>query len=368
VKTSSWKPGAIARTIISGTSIVLAGFSALQRRIAESGFLNLAVGDWLAVVAKEVYDVDKIAGAFAAGNLTVDNTAGGVFSPGIGDVIARNTVTGKTYRNTAAFTLAAFETGKIVPFEAVEIGTDSNASPGDIAALETVLLGVTVTNASAFVGADEETDPELRVRALAKTGTLSPNGPSDAYLFLALGAKTTAGENAGVNRVRTIPDGAGTVSVYVATPTGAITGTIGDLTTPLGAVDEAIQVSSVPLGVTAPVASATLESIPITYEIWVDAEIGLTAAQIETLIAANLTTYLSVQPIGGRRKVAGSGFLFTDAIEGAIKCTKTGTDDQTIADFMIDLDMTAPAADVSIAATGAPVLDTITATVNLVTQ
>jgi len=107
-KTSSWKPGAVTRTIISGVSLALSAFSTLQQKIAESGFLNLATDDWLTIIAREVYNVERSEGTFAAGFVTLDNTAGGVFAPGVGDVIALNSSTGKTYRNTAAFTLAAF--------------------------------------------------------------------------------------------------------------------------------------------------------------------------------------------------------------------------------------------------------------------
>lgn len=361
VKTTSWKPGAVARTIIAGASIVLAGFSLLQQRIAQSGFLELAVGDWLTVVAKEVYNVDRDVGSFAAGECTLDNTGGGVFAPGIGDVIALNTTTGKTYRNTAAFTLAAFETGKIVPFEAIEIGADSTAAPADIDALETVLLGVTITNVSAIVGKDPESDADLRVRCLAKTGTLSPNGPADAYRFLALSAETDSGASAGVTRVTTVPDGAGGVTVYVATATGPVTGSIGDTTTPLGAVDEAIQTKATPLAVTSTTVSAIAAPIAVTYEIWLRSAIGLTVSEIGDAVSLALSNFLSTQPIGGSSKTGSAPFfVFVESLEAVI-AEAVGTAN------LISLEVTAPAADVAIAANEAAVLSGApTATINLV--
>src|SRR3989304_1758463 len=57
--TTTWKPGAVVRTIITGVAIVLAGFSRLQAAIAKSGFLGLAEGDWLTLVAFYVYDVTR---------------------------------------------------------------------------------------------------------------------------------------------------------------------------------------------------------------------------------------------------------------------------------------------------------------------
>ncbi len=359
VKTTSWKPGAVARTIIAGASIVLQAFSVLQAEIAKVGFLELSSGDWLAVVALQVYGVTKTTGTFAAGNLTLSNTAGGVFAPGVGDVIALNTATGKTYRNTVAFTIAAFETGVIVAFEAIEIGSDSTSPIGDIDALETVLLGVTVTNAAALVGEDAETDAALRTRSLAKTGPLSPNGPSDAYRFLSLSAKTDDGTPAGVTRVTTVPDGEGNVIVYVATASGPVTGSLGDTTTPLGAVDDDIQTLAVPLAVTATTTSAIANAVVVKYTIWLRSTIGLTEPEITALIATSLTNFMASQPIGGSRKVPGGGFVFTDAIEAAI-ASAVGTTS------LIDIDLTTPAADVVIAANEAPAIGTITPTVILI--
>jgi len=359
VATTSWKPGAIARTIISGVAIVLAAFSTLQQRIAESGFLELAAGDWLTIVAREVYGVERSVGSFAAGNLTLDNTAGGLFTPGIGDVIVSNSTTGKTFRNTAAFVLNPFQVGLVVPFEAVEIGADSTSAPADIDTFETVLLGVTVTNPIAFVGQDPETDAALRERCLAKTGVLSPNGPADAYRFLATSAVTTLGVPAGITRVRTVPDGAGNVEVIVATATGPVTGIIGDPSTPLGAVDEAIQTQCVPLAVTATVSSAVAATIAVTYTLWVKNTIGLTVSQIQTLIATALATFLSTQPISGSRKVPGPGFVFVEQLEGVI-AEAIGTAN------LVDVQVSVPAADVAIAANGAPVLGTVTPTVTIV--
>ena len=359
VKTTSWKPGAIARTIIAGNSIVLSGLSLLQQRIAESGFLELSSGDWLTVVAKEVYNVERNNGTFASGDVTLTNTAGGVFAPGIGDVIALNTTSGKTYRNTAAFALGVAPDSVIVPFEAIELGADSTASGGDIDDLETVLLGVTVTNAAALVGKDPETDADLVTRSLAKTGTLSPNGPGDAYRFVALSAETTSGQPAGVTRVTVTPDGMGNVAIVVADGAGTLAGTVGDLSTPLGAVDEAIQTQVVPLAVTATVTAATPQVVAITYEVWTKAASGVTATQLGDAIDLALTNYLAVVDIGGVRKVAGPGFVFLDALESVIG-NVVGQEN------LIDLDVTVPAADLAIGASSAPVAGTPSRTINIV--
>lgn len=358
VETTSWKPGAIARAIITAVAAVLAVFSALVAAIASGGFLLLAAGDWLEVKARHDYGVEKITGTFAAGDVLLTNSGGGVYNVAIGDLVVRHETSGKTYRNTAAFTLNASSTAT-VPVQAIELGSDSSAVPDTITEFETPLAGVTVTNPAALVGLDQESDTQLQDRCLAKLGELSENGPSDAYASIALSATTTNGEPAGVTRVTTVPDGAGGVDVYVATATGAVTGTVGDPSTPLGAVDEAIQTQVVPLAVTATVQSATALTIAVTYEVWVRASIGLTESEVQTLIENAITAFLASQPVGGSRKVAGGGFVFLEALGAAIT-------DAVGTAYLIDLAVAAPASDTAVSATQAPVAGTLTSTVNLV--
>jgi phage-related baseplate assembly protein len=359
VATTSWKPGAIARTIIACVAIVLSAFSTLQARIAESGFLELASGDWLTLVARYVFGVERDEGTFAAGNVQLDNTGGGVFAIGVGDLIVSNSSTGKQYRNTAAFSLAALEEEKIVPVEAIEIGADSTSAAGTIDTIVTTMLNVTVTNPTALVGLDPDTDPELREKCQAKTGTLSPNGPADAYRYIALSAEKDDGSTTGVTRVTTIPDGEGRVYVWVANASGTLTGTVGDTTTDLGAVDAAIQEQCVPLAVTAVVDSAVALTIDVTYQVWVRNTTGFTSEQLEEAIATYLATFMASQPINGSRKVAGQGYVFKQAIEAAI-ASVVGTT------HLIDKSISLPAADVAVDEDEAPVLGTVLGTVTVV--
>lgn len=351
--TTSWKSGAVVRTLITGTAIVLAASSQLQAAIAKSGFLALATGDWLTLVAFYVYGVTRDIGSFASGYITLDNTGGGVYSGAIGDLVVTNTTTGKSYRNTAAFSIGSMETGVIVAVEALELGADSTAAPGDIDAFETVLLGVTVSNAAALVGTDEEDDATLRLRCLEKTGTLSPNGPRDAYAYVARSTLDSTGAAIGVTRVRTIADGVGGVDVYLATGSGGVTGTVGDETTDLGAIDAAIQEMAAPLAITATVQTATALAVAVTYELWLLDTITLTESEIDDAIALALTTYLSAVPIGGYIISPASGRIYVSALESVIGSAVEG---------VIEVVVTAPAADIAVDVDEATVAGTITAT------
>ncbi len=355
VRTTSWKSGAVVRSMIASFAVVLSGLSHMQAQLAKMGFIEHAEGEWLTKVAYYVYGVDRDLGSFAAGTFTFDNASGAVYSGSPGDLIVSSSVTGKEYRNTAAYTIGALATGVEIDFEAVELGSASSAGAGDVDTMVTALTGVTVTNATAIVGTDEEDDATLRLRCREKLGALSPNGPADAYAYFARSARKDDGTSAGVTRVRVIPDGTGTVDVYIATASGAVTGTIGDTSTALGAVDDAIQRNVVPLCVTANIASVSTVVVPVTYEIWVRSTIGLTDEQVETTIQTALETFFATHPIGGEIILPAGGKLYVDALRAAIA-------DALPPRSLVKLSITLPAADVSLAEDEVATLGTLTAT------
>lgn len=356
VTTTGWKPGAVVRTIIAALAIILAAFSELQAAIAKSGFLDLAENAWLTLLARYVYDVERDTGAFASGDVTLTNGTGSIYSGDPGDLIFLNSTTGKTYRNAAAFSLGSLGT-ITVAVEALELGIASNAAAGQIDALVTTLNGVTVTNSSALVGADEESDALLRLRCRESLGALSPNGPRDAYAYFARSAKNTDGTSIGVTRCEVIPDGYGNVTVYVATASGEVTGDPDNPDTALGAVNAAIQGKVVPDGVTAIIASATPKVVAVTYELWLRDTTGLTEAQVTALVSAALTSVIGETPIGGERidLEDSAGYVFVDALEAAI-------DDALPVGAVLKRTLTLPAADVGVIVSEAPVAGTITPT------
>lgn len=359
VTTTSWKPGAVTRTIIAVIAIILAAFSQLISLVTKGGFLDLSEADWLTAKAKYDYDVDRIVGAFATGVVTLTNTAGGVFGrvqPG--DLVVANEITGALYTNTAEFSLNAVVTSADVPVRAVEMGTASNASAGEITKVVSAMSGVTCTNALALLGLDQEEDEPLRTRCRQKTGTLSPNGPHDAYSYFARSATRPDGSSIGVNRVRTIPDGFGGVDVYVATASVAVTGDPDDPATDLGIVNALLQTLAVPNGITLRTHSASLHAIAITYEIWVRTS-GLDDVTVKQKIQAALGAYLSGTPIGGEL-YSGSGFVYLEALKPVFGAALPG--------LVINLAVYAPSTNVAITATQAPVLGVVVPTVHFYTE
>lgn len=319
VKTTSWKPGAVVRTMITGVSVVAAGFTSLSAAIARGGFLELAEKKWLTLKAYYDYKIDRIEGDFATGEVTLTNAGGAIYVVPAEDLILRNAVTGALYRNTASFTLGALAT-LTIPVRAVEVGSAGSASPGDISELETPLNGVTCSNANALVGEDDEPDVSLRARCSEKLGALSPFGPWDAYTSAVRTAKRADGSSVGVRRVRVIGGGGdGTLLVVLATATGPVTGTLGDTASDLGAANLAVQQYAAPQGITAAVLSAVAAPIAVTYTAYVYNTTGLSDDQIKTLIAAELATFLSAQPIGGIIVPPDPGTIFADSLRAAIR-------------------------------------------------
>jgi uncharacterized phage protein gp47/JayE len=353
-KTTAWKPGSVVRTIIAGTSIVLSGFSELSAAIASGGFLDLATGSWLTLVAQYVFGVERQTGTFATGEVTLTNTSGSNYSGGADDLIVQNSTTGKEYRSTGAWSVAPFSTAD-VDVRAVEAGADSTSPPGEIDTLVTTLGGVTVSNTNQITGNDEEDDEELRRRCLERTGPLSPMGPKDAYGYAARSAVTSGGDAIGVTRVATEALGDGTVNVWVATDSGGVTGDAGDPETDLGAIAAAIYENAEPLSVEAIVDSATPLSTPITYELWIYTSSGLTEAEVKDLVEVALEELFASTPIGGHL-VGTLRRVYVSDIVAAI---------DSVAPEVFRVDVTVPAADFAVPIDNVPVLGTITATVNL---
>lgn len=295
---SSWSPLDPLRTVVAIVAAMLVTFLVTIAKLARSGFLELAEGDWLTILARDNYNVTRIGATFASGNVTLDNTGGGIFAFDLEQVVFKNTTTGKVYTNTAAFTLNALQTGVLVPVRALESGAASNAAPGEIDDFETTMLGVTVTNNAALAGQDEESDADLRQRCRDALGLLSACGPKAAYEFVC----KTPSLNGGV-QVRDVyfppPIGNGAFSIVVAGPDGAI----GDVSPIQSGVDTHAKplLNGVPTVLSAVNAPQTLE-----FDVFVRGSAGLSDSEWDDLIRPVVLAHVNALPIGGVRLTPGA--------------------------------------------------------------
>jgi phage-related baseplate assembly protein len=348
VTTTNWKPGAVVRTIIAAVAIVLSAFSTLIALIARGGYLDLAAGWWLTLLAKYVYGVDRLLASFAVGEVTLTNAGGGIYSWDPDDLLLE-TESGRQFRNVEAVALGS-STSVTIVVRAVTAGSENSAFAGEIDRLVPEIANVSCTNALALIGQDEEADPALKQRCLDKLGSLSPNGPIDAYAYIARSAKRADGSAIGVTRIRHTKDGFGNIDLYVADPSGAITSA-----DDLAAIAAEVKQKAEPYGVNARTHTATNVVVPVAYRIWLYNTLGLTQLQISQAIERSLASWARVVPIGGN-PIDGVGGIYRSAIEAAIgSATHEGV---KLPIFRIDL--VSPSADMLLSVPEVPVLGAIT--------
>lgn len=324
VNTTSWKSGAVVRTMIAGVSIMFSAYSNLVAQVTRSGFLELATGDWLTLVAYHVYGVERQAATFASGELFISNEGAGVYVFDAEDLIVQQPAgdgpgAGRTYRNTAPFSLGAGQVLSI-GIRATEAGAASSANPYSITELTTPLLNILCTNPSALVGADEQSDSDLRRECTELLGARSPMGPWDAYSSAVRNATRPDGSTLAITRTRSVPDGYGNVYIYCATDGGGVPGDPLDPLTDIGIAQQACEHWAEPLAVTSHALSATPVSVDITYELWMYNTSGVTEADVATRILDRLRGFFSIQPVGGNVAVEGEpGRIYLDAISAVIE-------------------------------------------------
>jgi hypothetical protein len=352
---STWQAGDPTRSLYHLESEVLSKVEDVVVGYIESGFLDYASGDWLKIVAKQGFNVDVPAATFATTEVVLTNSGGGVFQIDAGDLTLKNTLSGKTYRNTTGGTLPA-KVGSVngtltITVVAEEAGAASSAGSGEIDDLVTTLLKVTCSNPTAAVGTDEQAESVTRQQCRDKLGNLSPNGPRDIYSYV---AKTPAlvGTTA-VTRTRVFSSSdSGDVTLYIAGPSGAV----GESDRAL--VETGIATHATPLCVSVSVVAAIELAVPITYELWLYKSSGETASSAAAKVQAALGAMFATRPIGGDLiPPATTGKIYKSMIESVIRSTFPDA-------FRVVV--TAPASDVTMANNQVAVLSTVTPTVDLV--
>lgn len=360
---TAWQAGDPSRALFHLESEVLSSLESVVAGYIRAGFLDYAAelaasapsdpaaGMWLKILAEQVYGVDVPGAVRATTDCTLTNAGGGLYDDiEIGSITARNSSTGKTYRNTNAEILEPG--GEIsLTFEADEAGSESSAGVGEIDELVTEMLGVSITNPYAAVGVDEQAPSVTVQQCRDKLDSLSPNGAKGAYSYVARNSDLT-GINT-VTRVRVYPDSdTGDVLIYLAGPSGAVS------EDDRAAVEEAILEWATPLCITPTVVSASNMTVPITYSLWIYKSVNKTAAEIAEEVEAALEEMLAGREIGGDIVPPDStGKLYTSLIESTIR---------SLYPQAFRVSVSVPTTDTSLANGEVAALGTVTATINLV--
>jgi len=365
VPVDTWQPGDPTRSLYHLESEVLESLEGIVVGFIRSGFLDYAAQaaldnpsdpkarGWLNVVAKQVFNVDVPEATAATTDVVLTNTGGGYY-PDIaaGDLTFKCSLSKKTYTNTTGGTLASGPgTTLTVTVRADELGSDSSAGATEINELVTGLIGVTCSNPLAAVGTDEQ-DPATTVQQCRdKLGSLSPNGPKEAYSFVARNP-TLSGTTA-VTRPRVYGNSdIGEVTTYLAGPSGGVAEPDRVL------VEAAIVKWATPLCITPTVLAATNVTVNVTYALWIYKSVNKTEAEIKADIETALEQMFSTRAIGGDIiQPATSGSLYHSLIESTIREVFPQT-------FRVDV--ATPAGDTAITNGQVATLGTVTGNVQIV--
>lgn len=362
VNTTDWRPGAVVRTMITAFCVLFASCTNLIASIAKGGFLALAAKLWLTLVARYVYGIERFEATYATGLITFNNPTDNSYGPeAAGDVVVRNPVTGATYESTESLTLPP-SSSVTIAVRCQQQGSFGTSESGQITELQSPSFsGVEITNSLPLVGSDEEEDEALRTRCSEKAAARSPNGPREAYGYFARSAIRADGTTIGVTRVKAVLADDGLLHVYVALPTGAVSGDADDPDTDLGAIHDTLQRNAAPLDTTEITHSAVELPLNVNYVAYVYNTAGYTVDQIQLAIRDSLRAMMTATPIGGNL-FEGQGYLFLSDVYRAIGAASIEGVRLPIFRVVINF----PAGDTAIASGSVPLLDESNGVIHLI--
>lgn len=325
---TTWRPGDPTRTQFRGLARKLESADAIQSELAKANFITgpegeRAEGDWLKLRVKDVYGVEAEEATFSTPSVVLDNTGGGLFELDAQGLVVSASSTGATFRNQSAVTINPSETGVLVSLVADVAGAAGTVGVDEIDTIVSpALTGVEIASSTAAIGADAQSDVGLIEQALATLGALSPNGPADAYEFVARSEALTG--IAGVARAKADGDSTdGTVTVYVAAATAALDAPS------VAAIQAACDVWAQPLCSDATVVAGTPHTVSVTY--------ALTPAhpQAQDALEAALDAFYASVDFGGQisasalesiaHVVCGSTLISATATSAGIGTLAAGT-------------------------------------------
>jgi hypothetical protein len=350
---TSWTAGDPTRSLYHVLAEELNVLEQVAERYVASRFLDYAYAwavanndsQWLKLLADQDFGYVADEATYATCTIQLTNNGGGHYELETGQVTVRKPG-GASYHNTSTGILTIGPgTTLDLDFVCDEPGSDGSASIGEITEMVTGLLDVDCSNTTAAVGIDEESPLSIVAGCRAKLGALSPNGPADAYSYVATSADLTG--TSGVTRVVVVDDSTtGDVLVHLAGPSGAVSGA------DVALVQTAIATYATPLCITATAASATNRTIDIAYTLDIYTDVNETDAAIIAAVSTALDAMFVAHPIGGDS----NNELTTKLIEATIMGAFAG--------YAYGVTLTAPASSVGLTASQVAVKGTVAAVVN----
>lgn len=326
-QTTSWQSGAVQLILIRLFSRVWSQLTNVIAAIASGGFTSLATTNWLTLLARYVYGLERNAAQSTIGIIRLTSAAGSpTHTWAAGDLIVADAASGATVFN--AFTCTAGATlnpGTYVDieFKADVPGIAANIAPSTTLYMWTPLVGVTATNplvapSNTWIttpGQDEESDARLATRCLGRFEKLTYGNTEGAYRGWALDAVPE------ITRVTVLSaPGDGTVTLIGATSLGGLTGAQEtDIEDYVNGVNDGIGRRPINDIFTAQSAvTVTTPAITVTAYVYPD-----DAATVPGLIQTALLAYFGSIPIGGTKLTTSAGYVLFDEINS--RCKVPGT-------------------------------------------
>ncbi len=334
---TAWQEGGVARSLVKADATALADLYASVVLVAKGGFLSESSGAWLTLLAKSRFDLDRLPATFAAGQMVLAAAAGTgpyTIAPG-GLLITDGTV---RWRSTNTLNVSVPSGGTAaINVRAESPGTAYNVGVGaTLSIVSPAYAGLTVTNPviagtstwQTVSGQPEETDDELRLRCLARWSSLGRGASIDSYVYLALNCPDAPS----IRKARVVPGtGDGKVGVYISHAGGPATG-----------------------GEVSAVQAWLNTQKPVTDDVSVYAA-SVTTVVVTGTVRVRNSTYNTSDNRNKARDAVGAYFEtleMGDGVDlGGIYAALRS------ADGVVDVDISAPAGDVSIPGTGIAVLD-----------
>lgn len=262
--TTAWQPIDPLRTFATTNATIVSQYSTIINLIAQGGYASYAAiipgtgtavdangydTNWMDLRALDQYNVTRIQAGYAATTVSLVSANASPYGPyAPGTLHFQSPLGGQpTYSNSSTVTVLANTTTTVaIVADAGFPGPSGNIPQGTVLVLVTTLVGVTVSPlGSAASATSQETNALLLKRCQNKLGSLSPNGPSQAYQYVVTSLPTPGsqlpdgstwtgptalnpyGVRTAIDRSQTVLNtGAGVVDVYVANASGAPEGCV----------------------------------------------------------------------------------------------------------------------------------------------
>lgn len=282
---TSWRVGDPTRTQFRALATKLAEVDAIRVEHAKASFITGPVGEraqgaWLTLRSLDVYNVPREEATYSTPTLTLNNAGGGLYVLEPRGLTVLSSVTGASFTNQATVTINPLATGVSVLLIAEAAGSAGSIGAGQINTIVSpALTGVTIASNTASTASDAQSDEGLIAQDLASLGALSPNGPADAYEYVA-GNSALTGVVGVTRRLSSGDTATGAVTVYVATTTAAISAPN------VALISAAIDTWAQPLCTNATVVSGTPQTINVTLTGVPIAAQSVVNAALDTLFAS----------------------------------------------------------------------------------